>query len=570
MIWNALRDELFLTSNKRRKTAPLGTVSTVVLTGLGQARGICCLADGSILLTAHNKILVRFPSALLPCTTLAGREGRGRADGTLLEGSFYEPSGIVVRSNDEIVVVDSGNNTLRIIHRLKREDRHMIYTLAGDATEEGFFDGPAVDLHSDGQALFKNPSCAVLLEDGEMAILDTDNHALRHLTATGRVSTLAGCGKTGFLDGPGRDARFCFPTGLAFDPTEKRLIVSDTGNHAIRMICMQGIVTTIAGGGAPGFLDGLCGDALFFSPMHVVVDGKGTIVIADRANNRIRAIEKTTPLSVKTLAGGENVIGPMSHQRVDGPALDARFKDPAVLALDPTGRLLVAELNAPDQVRVVVVGLFPPVCLYEQLPEMMQLASRANARVKAVEDLSRLADDTETADVVVVVQGESFHMHSAVVSQRCAYIEKFLKFHGRGQTGREIVLEDLSAAAFRVVYRYMYAAVLPGFPNLKEELDTPCLESVTLAREVLMTADKWGIDELYQHLLEEFKRDLTHSNCTETLVWSMTKGTAQTSKIALAFFVQHRHEVKKHSADTLELLNILDEEQMREVLVAVL
>jgi DNA-binding beta-propeller fold protein YncE len=399
MIWNALRDELFLTSNKRRKTAPLGTVSTVVLTGLGQARGICCLADGSILLTAHNKILVRFPSALLPCTTLAGREGRGRADGTLLEGSFYEPSGIVVRSNDEIVVVDSGNNTLRIIHRLKREDRHMIYTLAGDATEEGFFDGPAVDLRSDGQALFKNPSCAVLLEDGDMAILDTDNHALRHLTATGRVSTLAGCGNPGFLDGPGRVARFCFPTGLAFDPTEKRLIVSDTGNHAIRMVCKQGIVTTIAGCGAPGFMDGLCADALFFEPMHVVVDGKGTIVIADRANNRIRAIEKTTPLSVKTLAGGENVIGPMSHQRVDGPALDARFKDPAVLALDPTGRLLVAELNAPDQVRVVVVGLFPPVCLYEQLPEMMQLASRANARVKAVEDLSRLADDTETADV---------------------------------------------------------------------------------------------------------------------------------------------------------------------------
>jgi hypothetical protein len=521
-----------------------------------------------MLLTAQHKILVRFPSALLPCTTLAGREGRGRADGTLLEGSFYDPSGLVVRSNDETVVVDSGNNTLRVVHRLKCEGRHMICTLAGDANKEGLVDGPAVDLYADKQALFKNPSCAVLLEDGEMAILDTDNHALRLLTATGHVSTLAGCGKHGFLDGPGRDARFCFPTGLAFDHTEKRLIVSDTGNHAIRMICMQGIVTTIAGGGAPGFLDGLCGDALFFSPMHVVVDGKGTIVIADRANNRIRAIEKTTPLSVKTLAGGENVLGPMSHQRVDGPALEARFKDPAVLALDPTGRLLVAEHNGPDQVRVVVAGLFPPVCFYEPLPEMMQMASRANARVKTVEDLSRLAEDTETADVVLVVQGQSFPMHSAVVSQRCAYIAKLLKFH----TGRAIVLEDLSAAAFRVVYRYLYATEMPGFPSLKEDvqLDTPCLESVTLAREVLMTADKWGIDELYQHLLEEFKRDLTHSNCTETLVWSMTKGTAQTSKIALAFFVQHRHEVKKHSADTLELLNILDEEQMREVLVAVL
>jgi hypothetical protein len=67
--------------------------------------------------------------------------------------------------------------------------------------------------------------------------------------------------------------------------------VSDTGNHAIRIVSMQGIVSTITGDGHPGFVDDVLVNAGFSSQTGVVVDGSGKIVVADTGNNRIRAIE---------------------------------------------------------------------------------------------------------------------------------------------------------------------------------------------------------------------------------------------------------------------------------------
>jgi hypothetical protein len=560
-------------SFKRRKTGGLAQVSTLRLPGLGQPAGLCCLADGSILLTTQNKIAVCFPSGLLPCTFLTGREFRGFSNGSLSEASFDGPSGLLLRANGDIVVVDTKNNALRFVHRGKCEARDVVSLLAGSRDDTGFVDGLAVDGTDEHQALFNAPSCAVLLECGDLAILDTNNHALRLLTTTGRVSTLAGNGEAGFMDGRGRNARFCFPAGLAFDHTEQRLIVSDSGNHAIRMVCMRGTVTTIAGSGYAGFLDELCADALFSSPTHVVVDGNGTILVADTGNNRIRAIAsveaRTAPRRVATLVGGENAAGPIAKQRVDGGAAEARFKEPTALALDHYGRLLVAEKHGPDQLRIVDVGLAPPVCFYEPEPTIVMQLTRGNAFLRALEDFSRLQDDPETADVVFVVQGERFPAHRAFVSRRCPYLSKMLKFHA---AQRDLVLEDLSASAFRVLHKYMYSAEMPLFPNTpaSRHTDAPSLESTALAREVLMTADKWGLDDLYQHFVQEFKRNLTDSGCAEALVWSMTNGTLLVSKIARAFFVKHIQDVKEHAADTLHLLKGLAPEQMHELLLAVL
>jgi sugar lactone lactonase YvrE len=519
------------------------------------------------MLTVENKIVAYFPSGILPCTLLTGREFRGSSNGSLMEASFDSPSGLLLRANGDFVVVDTGNNTLRFVQSGRCGPGDVVGTLAGARDDSGFADGLAVDRSDEQQALFNDPSCAVLLECGDMAVLDTNNHALRLLTSSGNVSTLAGNGAPGFLDGRGRDARFRFPAGLAFDHTQKRLIVSDSGNHAIRMVCMKGTVTTVAGNGHAGFLDDLCASALFSSPMHVVVDGKGKILIADTGNNRIRAIERTAPLRVTTLVGAQNVAGP--KQRVDGVASEARFKEPTTLALDHYGRLLVAEKHAPDQLRIVDVGLEPPVCFDEPDPSIVLRLTRGNAFLRALEDFSKLQDEPETADVVFVVQGERFPAHRLFVSRRCPYLSNMLKFHA---AQKDFVLEDLSAAAFRVICRYLYSAEMPLFPNsaASRHTDAPSLESTALAREVLMTADKWGIDDLYQHFVQEFKRKLTDSNCAEALVWSMTKGTAETSKTARAFFVKHRHDVKEHAADTLHLLKGLSPEQMHELLLAVL
>ena len=575
-------------SFKRQKKCGLARVSTLSIPYLGQPKGLCCLPDGSLLATTLNKVAFCFPMGPLPCTFLAGRDHRGFLNGNLTEASFDKPSGLLLRANGDIVVVDTDNNALRLMRRDVAKDmpsnRHMLTTLAGTRDAYGFADGLAVDNMDERQASFNGPSCAVLLPCGSIAILDTGNHALRVLTTAGKVSTLAGNGEPGFMDGLGSNARFLNPCGLAFSHRQGCLIVSDSGNHAIRMVCLMGTVTTIAGMGVEGFRDGRCRDALFSYPSQVVVDGAGRIVVADTGNNRIRVVERTenteealgaTPLApmtthcVRTLVGGQNVVGPMSAQRVDGEASAARFKDPTTLALDYHGRLLVAEKNTPDQIRIVDVGLQPPVCFYDVDPNIELMQSRGNALLRALDDLSKLADDPENADVVFVVQGERFPAHRVIVSRRCAYLSNMLKFHGARNV---FVLEDVGVSAFRVMFRYFYSAEMRLFPEseVSRRADGLDLDSTALAREVLMCAEKWGVDELYQHFVHEFKRTLTVLNCAEALAWATTKGTVETVKVARAFFLKHRREVAEDARPTLDVLKCLAPEQAHEILLAVL
>jgi hypothetical protein len=60
-------------------------------------------------------------------------------------------------------------------------------------------------------------------------------------------------------------------------------------------------------------------------------------------------------------SGIQEALVAVGKQRVDGVASEARFKEPTAIALDHYGRLLVAEKHGPDQVRIVDVGLEPPV-----------------------------------------------------------------------------------------------------------------------------------------------------------------------------------------------------------------
>jgi len=99
----------------------------------------------------------------------------------------------------------------------------------------------------------------------------------------------------GHRDGPGEQSRFNFPQGLAFSPTDKSLIVADTGNNCIRRITLKDrFVTTIAGN--PGSEGRGCRDgkalaeARFNSPDSVAIDSFGRIFVSDTDNDRIRRI----------------------------------------------------------------------------------------------------------------------------------------------------------------------------------------------------------------------------------------------------------------------------------------
>jgi len=136
-------------------------------------------------------------------------------------------------------------------------------------------------------------------------------------------TTLAGASRScGDLDGAGGDARFCQPVGIAVD-ADGNIYVADTGSHIIRRVTTDGTVMTLAGQAhRPGDTDGPGSDARFNFPYGIAVDGSGNVIVGDTANHTIRLM--TPDGNVTTLAGLAGNSGGS-----DGMGEAARFWFPA-------------------------------------------------------------------------------------------------------------------------------------------------------------------------------------------------------------------------------------------------
>lgn len=113
---------------------------------------------------------------------------------------------------------------------------------------------------------------------------------LRDPNGTGGFKRLNAPGGSGFRDGPIADALFNYPKDIKFD-NNGNMFVADYGNHCIRMVSADNIVTTVAGQpGTPGYKDGGPVESLFNQPWGVAVNEQGDIYIADWSNARIRKL----------------------------------------------------------------------------------------------------------------------------------------------------------------------------------------------------------------------------------------------------------------------------------------
>ncbi len=206
-------------------------------------------------------------------------------------------------------------------------EEYTVKVFAGDVNA-GSIDGPVA------AARLKSPEGVTMDAAGNLIITDRGNNRIRKISAAGIMSTVAGADAAGFVNGAAAAARFRLPWKSAADAAGN-IFVADRDNHCIRKITPDGTVSTFAGKGTAGFADGDRTTAMFNQPLDVTVDAAGNIYVADNLNHRIRKI--TPDGTVSTLAGD----GTAAY--ADGTGTAAKLKNPSGLSLDAAGNLVVAD-----------------------------------------------------------------------------------------------------------------------------------------------------------------------------------------------------------------------------------
>ncbi len=212
--------------------------------------------------------------------------------------------------------------------------QNYVSTYAGNGT-------PALINGDTAAARFKNPFGMCIDKFENIYVADAGNNCIRKITPGGIVSTLAGTGVAGFLDGPAASAQFNSPTGVYADDLGN-VYVADFLNHRIRKISSTGSVTTIAGDGTAGYLDGAAATAQFNYPRGIVRNKSGALFVGDSWNHRIRKISVTGTVSTYAGGGGAMSVGSVGAL-LNAQDTAARFYTPAGLSIDRNGNVFVAD-----------------------------------------------------------------------------------------------------------------------------------------------------------------------------------------------------------------------------------
>jgi sugar lactone lactonase YvrE len=256
--------------------------------------------------------------------TVEATDGSFPTTPTPSNASFWDPYGIETDAAGNLYISDWGNQKIR-----KITPDGIVSTLAGSGSV-GLINGTGAG------ASFRDPRGVATDAQGNVYVGDVNNHCIRKITPAGVVSIFAGSGTVGYLDGIGTNARFSSPRGLAVD-AQGNVYVCDNHNARIRKITPSGVVTTIAGNGVFASVDGIGTNASIYDAVDIDIDNNGTLYIVDQSGNQIR---KITPAGVVTTIAGDGTYG-----FINGLASSARFANPVGLTVDDAGNIYVADHN---------------------------------------------------------------------------------------------------------------------------------------------------------------------------------------------------------------------------------
>jgi len=250
------------------------------------------------------------PSGII--TRFAGNNTSGFSGdgGQATSAQLNYPQGLAVDAIGNIYISDGGNRIIR-----KVTPSGVISTIAGTPGTYGFSGdgGPATS------AQLGAPAGLCTDASGNIYFADPGKHVVRKISTSGIITTVAGIGGSSGFSGDGglaTSAKLNAPTDVCIDASGN-LYIADRDNHAIRKVSTSGIISTVAGiGGSLNY--GFTGDggaatsAKLNKPNSVSIDPAGNIYISDYTNNRIRKVNAAGIISTIGGNGQSAVLG-------DGP-----------------------------------------------------------------------------------------------------------------------------------------------------------------------------------------------------------------------------------------------------------
>ncbi|MBL7691977.1 MAG: T9SS type A sorting domain-containing protein [Flavipsychrobacter sp.] len=294
--------------------------------------GVAADGAGNVYIVDTKNHCIRKVNSAGIISTIAGDGTAGYSGdgGPATAAKLYIPSKIALDGAGNIIFVDNGNFCIRKINAAG-----IISTIVGTGTAGNSGDGgPATAAQING-----SPGLAIDAA-GNIFFSDVTKNTIRKVSTTGIVSTIAGCGLSGYMGdgGPATAARFNEPFGIALDDAGN-IYVAEYSNNCLRKVSASGIVSTVTGALVAGYSGdgGPASTAKLDRPASVVIDHNNEIYIGDHNNHVIRKISNTGIIS--TIAG----TGVSGYSGDDGPATAATFRGPSDVCIDVVGSLLIAD-----------------------------------------------------------------------------------------------------------------------------------------------------------------------------------------------------------------------------------
>jgi sugar lactone lactonase YvrE len=304
------------------------------------------VSAGVLIARAAEHPAAPYPPGTIITVAGTGKEGFSGDGGPATQAALDHPWDQVVDAAGNLLIVDGDN------HRIRKVGQDGIITTVAGSGPVGYGKG---GFSGDGgpafQARLYDPAGAIIDPTGGLLIADWTNNRVRRVDPAGIITTIAGNGKPGFSGdgGPATAARLNGPFQLALD-SQGNLYIADGGNNRVRKVSLDGIITTVAGGGHPadGRGDGgLATQARLRFLIGVCVDPAGNLFVTDFPDGRVRKV--STDGTISTVAGGGH---PADGVGDGGPATEARLDGPYFITLDAGGNLFIAE-NRGERIRKV-------------------------------------------------------------------------------------------------------------------------------------------------------------------------------------------------------------------------